>query len=206
MTADETRFEAAIAAFDAANGEDPNTMVFDGKEYPKELLYAQQMSRWLDRLVPDASEALKLAARSQHVRRWEIPRGDYTRDRIGYLKWRRDLKHLHARLAGDILAEVGYDEPTIARVQSLLRKEGLKHDRETQQLEDVICLVFLENYFADFSKQHDEAKIIDIIRKTWKKMSPAGHEAALALELPPEARELVERALARDAPAPSPAL
>jgi hypothetical protein len=205
MTAEETRFEAAIAAFDAANGEDRNTVVFEGKEYPKELLYAQQMSRWLDRLVPSASEALKLAARSQHIRRWEIPRGRYTRDRTGYLKWRRDLKHLHARLAGDILADAGYDEATIARVQSLLRKEGLKHDPETQQLEDVICLVFLENYFADFSKQHDEAKIIDIIRKTWKKMSPAGHEAALALELPPEARDLVEKALARDKPAPSPA-
>ncbi len=203
MTAEESRFEAAIAAFDAANGEDPNIVVFEGKEYPKELLYAQQMSQWLDRLVPNACETLKLAARSQHITRWEIPRSDYPMDRIGYLKWRKDLQHFHARVVGEILAKTGYDEATIARVKSLLRKESLKHDPETQQLEDVICLVFLENYFAEFSKQHDEEKIVDIVRKTWKKMSPAGHEAALALELPPEARGLVEKALAPGEPAAS---
>ncbi|MEE9140397.1 MAG: DUF4202 domain-containing protein [Alphaproteobacteria bacterium] len=196
MATSQSRFEAAIAAMDAANAEDSNVAVSEGQEHPKELLYAQQMTRWLERLVPDASEALKLAARSQHIRRWEIARGDYPKDRIGYLKWRKDLQHFHAELAGKILAEAGYDDDTIARVQSLLRKERLKLDPEVQALEDVICLVFLEHYFADFSTQHDEEKVVEIVRKTWKKMSPEGHQAALALKLPPEASALVEKALA----------
>jgi hypothetical protein len=201
MTPERSRFKAAIAAFDAANADDPNVVDVRGVEIPKELLYAHQMTRWLGRLVPDASEALKLAARSQHIRRWEIPRGGYPMDRTGYLKWRTELKNFHATVAGEILAGAGYDEATVARVQSLLRKERLKRDPEAQQLEDVVCLVFLENYFADFSKQHDPNKVIDIVRKTWTKMSPAGHEAALALELPAEARALVEKALAGPEPA-----
>lgn len=192
----EARFEAAIAAFDAENAKDPNFIMVDGEDVPKELAYARQMSRWLEKLVPGASEALRLAACAQHIRRWEIPRRDYPMDRVGYLRWRTDLKHFHARIAGDILESLGYDAETVGRVQSLLKKQRLKQDPEAQALEDVICLVFLENYFADFAKQHDPEKIVDIVRKTWKKMSPAGHEAALKLELPPEARALVERALA----------
>ncbi len=196
MSTEEPLFSAAIAAFDEANGEDPNIAVVEGKEIPKELLYAQRMTRWLDRLAPDATEALRLAARSQHIRRWEIERDDYPMDRTGYLRWRTDLKHFHAKLAGEILAKVGYDRQTISRVQFLLRKERLKHDADTQQLEDVVCLVFLENYFADFSKRHAEEKVADIIRKTWLKMSGAGREAALALELSPDARAMIETALA----------
>ncbi len=196
MSDAETRYAAAIAAFDAANGEDPNVVLRDGESCAKELLYARQMTRWLERLVADASEPLRLAARCQHIRRWEIPRQSFPADRIGYLKWRTELKHLHARIAGEILARVGYDDETIARVQSLLRKERLKQDPECQRLEDVICLVFLENYFADFARQHDERKVVEIIRKTWKKMSPHGRDAALALDLPARARSLVEQALA----------
>jgi len=192
------RLEAAYAAFDEANSADPNRIEADGRDWPKEVLYARQMTRWLDRFAPDASEALRLAARCQHIRRWEIPRDSYPRDRVGYLKWRTELKHMHACIAGEILANVGYDEGTIARVQSLLKKERLKSDAEAQTLEDVVCLVFLENWFADFSKLHDPDKVVDIVAKTWKKMSPAGHRAALALAgaLPDDARALIERALA----------
>lgn len=194
----EARLEAALSAFDQANAADPNRIEAEGVEWPKELLYSLQMSNWMERFAPDASEALRLAARCQHIMRWEIPRDAYPRDRVGYLKWRTELKHFHARVAGEILKSVGYDAETIARVQSLLKKERLKHDPETQTLEDVICLVFLENWFADFSKQHDPDKIVDIVAKTWKKMSPAGHEAALAMagDLPPDALALVKRALA----------
>ena len=195
----EARLEAAFAAFDEANAADPNRIEAEGCEWPKELLYGRQMSAWMARFAPDASEALKLAARCQHIRRWEIPRGAYPRDRIGYLKWRNELKNMHARIAGEILGAIGYDGETVARVQSLLKKERLKQDLETQILEDVICLVFLEYWFADFSKRHEPDKIVDIIAKTWKKMSPAGHRAALALagDLPDDARALVERALAQ---------
>jgi hypothetical protein len=198
MTGGSSRIAAAIEAFDEANAADPTIVEAEGREWPKELLYARQMSAWLDRFAPDASEALRLAARCQHIRRWEIPRDSYPRDRIGYLKWRTELKLMHARIAGEILEKAGYDKDIVARVQALLKKEHLKSDPETQTLEDVVCLVFLENWFADFSKQHDPDKVVDIVAKTWKKMSPAGHEAALAMahKLPDDALALVQRALA----------
>lgn len=185
----------AIRRIDAANREDPETMLIDGSPVPGELLYSRRMSAWLDRLEPNASESLKLAVRAQHLRRWEIPRETFPKTRAGYLQWRTRLGAYHAEQAGNILRESGYDEPTVARVQSLLRKEGLKSDPETQLLEDVICVVFLENYFADFAPQHDEEKVVNILRKTWRKMSERGRQAALGLKLPNEARALVERAL-----------
>ena len=194
---DPVRFDQAIIRFDAANSEDPNREVFETVEYPKELLYSRRMTAWLEVLGPDASEALKLAARCQHIRRWTIPRSDYPMDRSGYKRWRTNLAKFHAESAGQILRDLGYDSEIVSRVQVLLRKEKLKLDPEVQLLEDVICLVFLENYFADFAKQHDEGKLIGIIRKTWKKMSPRGHEAALALNLPPDLRAILEKALAK---------
>ena len=195
MIADPTRFETAIARFDAANAADPNTEMVDGVAYPKELLYAQRMTAWLDKLAPDASEVLRLAARAQHIRRWAIPRRDYPMTRTGYLKWRTSLYHFHADTAGDILRQVGYDDATIAAVQSLLRKERLKRNPDMQRLEDVICLVFLESYFANFAPQYDEQKVLDIVRKTWKKMSPRGRAAARDLTLPAAVRTLLEKAL-----------
>ena len=196
MVADPERFKAAIARFDAANAEDPTTEVFQGVVYPKELLYAQRMTTWLDKLTLDAPEALRLAVRCQHIQRWTMPRHTYPMDRTGYLRWRTTLARFHADTAATILRDVGYDDGTIRRVQTLLRKESLKRDPEVQCLEDVICLVFLENYLAAFATQHDEAKILDILQKTWKKMSSHGHEVALTLPMSPEARQLVEQALA----------
>lgn len=195
MTTDSPRFRAALARFDAANAADPNREVWQGVEVPKELLYSQRMTGWLERFAPDASEALRLAVAAQHIRRWESPRSDYPEGKAGYKRWRSELARFHAETAGAILAEVGYDDETIRRVQGLIRKEQLKRDAEAQCLEDVACLVFLESYFADFSQKHDEAKVIDILQKTWKKMSPEGHAAALALALPEGASELVHKAL-----------
>jgi hypothetical protein len=180
------RFQAAIAQIDAANALDP---------HGKELLYSQRMSAWLDRIDSDASEPLRLAARAQHIRRWTIPRSDYAMDRIGYLKWRTTLYKFHADEVSKILRQVGYDQPAIDRVASLVRKERIKTDPEAQTLEDVICLVFLENYFADFAAAHDEEKVINILRKTWRKMSPRGQQLALTLAIPPGAKRLLDRAL-----------
>ena len=197
MPADPARFAAAIAAIDAANAADPNAVPDDdGQPVPSELLYGRRMSRWLDRLYPDAAEPLRLAARAQHLRRWEVPRDRYPMDRAGYHRWRTGLYTFHADAAAAILRDVGYDEPTVARVRFLLRKERLKADPDTQALEDVICLVFLENYFADFAPKHDPDKVVTILRRTWAKMSPVGHAAAMKLPLPPPAAELVARALA----------
>ncbi len=193
-----TRFDDAIARIDEANTADPNFETFEGRAWPKELLYGQRMSAWLDRIAPNASEALRLAARAQHIERWHIPRKDYEDGKKGYHLWRTTLYRYHAERAGKILAAVGYDPETIERVGGLLQKKHLRSDIEAQTIEDAACLVFLENYFADFAVKHDEAKIIDIVRKTWAKMSPNGHAAALDLagRLPAEARRLVEAALA----------
>jgi hypothetical protein len=193
---DPVRFQRALARFDEANAEDPRTERVAGTSYPKELLYARRMTACLDAFAPDASEVLRLAARCQHIRRWTVPRDSYPMDRMGYKQWRNALMRFHAETAGAILREVGYDEATIERVQTLLQKQRLKRDADVQVLEDVICLVFLEHYFADFAAQHEEEKLLGIVRKTWAKMSPAGHEAALALTLEPAIRTLIEKALA----------
>jgi Domain of unknown function (DUF4202) len=190
------RLTAAIAKIDAANAADPNYESVDGRTVPKELVYSERMTNWLTRLASDASEELQLAVRGQHLCRWTIPRDRYPMDRAGYLKWRNDCKQMHADKLGQILREIGYDLAAIERVQSLVRKERLKADAETQLLEDVACLVFLENYFADFSREHNEAKLIDIVRKTWKKMSQRGHVAALQLPLSPESLGIVKKAIA----------
>ncbi|MBI5435807.1 MAG: DUF4202 domain-containing protein [Nitrosomonadales bacterium] len=179
-------YQAASAAFDQANAEDPNKEMADGKEYPKELLYAQRMSEMQQRYAPEASEAVKLAVRAQHIQRWKIPRSDYPVDRQGYLQWRTGLYQFHAETAGNIMQEAGCDNAMIERVKSIVSKKGLKVNPETQLMEDVADLVFIEHYLVGFALQHpeyDEAKWIQIIRKTWQKMSPRAHEFALACKI-----------------------
>jgi len=154
------------------------------------------MTDWLNRLAPDASEPLQLAARCQHIRRWEIPRDRYPRTRAGYHQWRTTLYRFHADQAERILRQVGYDQPAIDRVRSLVMKQSLKTDAEAQLLEDVICLVFLENYFAPFAAGHSDEKIIGILKKTWMKMSPRGRSAALQLPLQDRDRQLIQKAIA----------
>ena len=195
MNEQPTRFKDALRLIDEANSQDPNTESFEGENYPKELLYSMRMTKWLETLEPHASEALRLAVRSQHIRRWEIPRSDYPLGRKGYHQWRTRLYDYHGEKAAEILEKVGYDEETIARVRKMLKKQGLKSNPETQTLEDVVCLVFLESYFWDFSRLHDEEKIIAILRKTWVKMSPRGREAARELSLNAGAEALLSKAL-----------
>jgi len=191
------RFDDALARIDAANAADPNRESHEGKEWPKELLYGRRMSAWLEKLAPEASDAVKLAARAQHIERWHIPRAKYDAGKKGYHLWRTTLYRYHAERAGAILAAAGYDLATVERVGALLQKKHLRSDEDAQTIEDAACLVFLENYFADFAKKHEPDKIVDILKKTWAKMSPNGHRAARGLvgALPPEARELIERAL-----------
>ncbi len=198
MTPDD-RFRRAVERFDAANGEDPNRELADGVEQPKELVYARRMTARLDRFRPDAPEAVRLAARCQHIRRWTIPRTDYPAGREGYRRWRTELARFHADTAAAILHDVGYGDEVVARVGSLLRKERLKADPDVQLLEDVICLVFVEHYLAGFAPKHDEETLAGVLRKTWRKMSEDGRRAALALDLPAALRSLVERAVASSA-------
>lgn len=199
MIADQERFNRTIASFDAANREDPNRELLDGRDYAKELLYAERMSAMLNRYVADASEPLQLAARCQHIRRWEIPRASYPMTRAGYYRWRMRLRDFHAEIVAAMLRQAGYDDDTIARVCSLVKKQSLQLDEEAQTLEDVIVLVFLESYLEDFVRTHssyDEAKLIDILRKTLKKMSARGRKAALTLiELPSSLLPTIRKAI-----------
>ena len=203
MIADRARFDLAMARFDAANAEDPHHETADGRERPKELLYAERMSAMLARYAAEASEALQLAARCQHIQRWKMPRTDYPMDRIGYLQWRKKANQFHARLAGEILREAGYDEAMIARVAALLKKEALKSDADVQTLEDVVDLVFLESYLVGFVAAHGEyeqERFLDILRKTAKKMSARGRAAALtAISVPAALVPLVASVMAPSA-------
>jgi hypothetical protein len=191
-----SRLERAFEALDRINAQDPRRERVGEREEPKELVYARRMSDTLARLEPDASEPLRLAVRAQHIARWQIPRDTFPPGRVGYKQWRTRLMEHHAELAAGVLREVGYDDETIARVTQLIRKQGIKRDEDVQTLEDVACLVFLEDYFDDFATEHDDDKLVDILQKTWVKMSERGRRAALALELSGRARELVGRALA----------
>jgi Domain of unknown function (DUF4202) len=190
------RLGAALAAIDAANADDPNTITVDGVERPKELAHAELMTRWVRSLDPDCSEEQVLAARAHHLRRWTIPRDSYPDGRSGYLRWRTALKRQHAEDVGAILREAGYDEESVARVQAIVRKQGLGHDHAVQVHEDALCLVFLETQFDELARKMGDDKTVDILQKTAKKMSPAGLEAARMLRFSPAATALLERALA----------
>jgi hypothetical protein len=190
-----TKFDKAIQLFDAANSKDPFKESAHGKTYPKELLYAQRMSAKLADFQSNASEAVQLTVRCQHICRWEIARDSYEMNRKGYLTWRRDLAKFHANKAAQILSEANYDVTTIDKVKFLLQKKQLKKNKETQLLEDVICLVFLEFYFEKFAKKYSEEKLIDIVQKTWAKMSNKGHEAALKLKFSKFSFALIQKAL-----------
>lgn len=179
---DTNRYNETIAAFDKENALDPNIEIVGDSEIPKELIYAQRMSECLNSYYPDAPETLKLAARCQHIRRWEIARESFPADRKGYLLWRSKLKEMHSKIASEIMQAKGYDANTVNQVSNLLLKKGLKTDPEVQVLEDVICIVFLTYYFSDFAQKHDDAKLKDILLKTMNKMSERGISFAKELK------------------------
>lgn len=189
------RFEETIREFDAINSQDPHKEIENGKEMPKELLYGHRMTKTLEEFYPEASEELRLAARCQHIKRWAIPRENYPMDRKGYLLWRTKLKKFHGELAASIMKKHGYDDLAIQKVTDLLEKKRLRTDKEAQALEDVVCLVFLKYYFDDFITKHDEQKLVDIVKKTWNKMSDDGHKAALAMPYQDPALNIIQKAL-----------
>ena len=195
MTQQDPRLREAFALLDAMHREDPSAGVDGPIDILASIDYHQRVSRWVERLAPAASPALRLAARSQHVRRWTIPRSSYPMTRKGYRDWREALGRFHARTAAEVLARVGYDVHTVARVEQLLRKQRLRSDPEARTLEDAACLVFLEVQLEDFSRRHSEEKLLHILRRTWKKMSPAGRSLALRLELPEGAAGLLRKAV-----------
>lgn len=179
-------YEAAAGAIDRANAEDP-------KGY--EVLYGQRMVDWVRALAPDASEELLLAARAQHVRRWTVPRSSYPEGRLGYLKWREGLKKFHADTLASIMKDAGYGDASVEKCRGLLVRKNLASDAEGQTLEDAACLVFLQFEFAEFSAKTEPGKMVEILRKSWGKMSPAARDRALKLNLGAAELELVKQAL-----------
>jgi hypothetical protein len=190
-----TPFQNASAWIDAENAQDPNIEIYQSVSYPKELLYSNRMYERLLTFEPNASEAIQIASKAQHICRWKVARESYPMDRVGYLKWREDLKKFHASTTATILEKAGYDTEFIARVSFLIEKKLLKKDKETQLLEDVICLVFLEYYLDPFVHKHDTEKLKNIILKTWNKMSETGHQEALKINFSTSNFELIKQAL-----------
>lgn len=181
---EQIRFNNTIASFDVINAKDPNLLLIEGKEHPKELVYAQRLSEMLARYAPNASETLKLATRAQHIQRWISPRSDYPMTKTGYMQWRANLKLHHAKIASEVMLENGYDEKAIQAVSTLLKKENLRTNADTQTLEDVIVLAFLEHdleAFVEKYKDYSEDKFLTILKKSYFKMSDKGRAAALSL-------------------------
>ena len=191
----DSKYERALRLIDEAHAQDPNIVDTNGIKQPYELHYSQKMSSYLAKRNPAAPATLRLAIRAQHFRRWEVPRDSYPMTKMGYHAWRTYLKKRQAELASRICLDCGYSEADAERVAALIRKEDLKEDEDTQTLEDVACLVFLDDQFEEFEKLHDEDKIVGILRKTWGKMTERGHELALGVPMSDRAKSLVARAL-----------
>jgi len=191
-----TQLQNVLDAIDNINKNDVNFTIVDGVNHPKELLYGQYMSTCLEQYWPDANENLQIAVRAQHVKRWHLKRADFPLGKQGYLTWRKELGIFHAATAKNIMLEQGYDEATAETTAAIIRKEKLKSNSDSQTLEDVACLVFLQYYFDEFAAKHTEEKIIRIVQLTWRKMSAKGQEIALSLTLPPHLAQLVAKALA----------
>jgi len=204
MPEEQSVYDKAVALIDAANREDPNQVTADGRDWPKELLYSERMSGMLERYRPDADDAMKLAIRAQHIERWKSPRNAYPMDRIGYLTWRKDLYKIQANTAANLLLQAGYGDEAVGRVRNAVAKKNIKGNPDTQLLEDVTDLVFLEHYILEFVSKHpdySEDKWIDIIRKTWHKMSGDAHEFTLsgAVKLPESLVPLIHKAVSSTA-------
>jgi hypothetical protein len=196
MIANQERFTRALALFDAANAQDPN----QDEGQPKELLYAQRMTEMIGRYAPDASEVAQLAVRAQHIQRWRVPRSDYPMTKEGYYAWRTGLYTFHAETAGELMQQAGYDIAVIEQVKTAVSKRGIKTNPDTQMMEDVTDLVFIEHYMLGFAGQHadyTEEKWLDIVRKTWKKMSERAHNFATSggIKLPEPLVPLILKAI-----------
>lgn len=186
-----------LSAIDALHAQDPrSTRQADGTALPQELAYAERMTHWLFELKSDPGELLQLAVRAQHLQRWKVPRGDYPEGRVGYLTWRRDQGLRAGGTAATLMREAGFDDESAQRVADMIAKKGLGRDPEVQTLEDCACLVFLENYFADFSRKVEHDHMVRIVQKTWRKMSSQAHALALELPMSSTSAAIVKEALA----------
>ena len=189
------RLRAALAAIDRVNAGDPNTLVVDGVELPKEPTHARMMSDWLVRLDPGADEEQAIAARAHHLRRWSVPRSSYPEGRSGYLRWRASLQRQQAAEVADLLAPLGYDEGEVGRVQDIIQKRGLGTDPAVQTHEDALCLVFLTTQLDALAAEVGDTRIVNVLTRTLAKMSARGRAVALDLPLSDHSARLLRLAL-----------
>ena len=190
-----SQLQSLFNAIDDINKQDPNTTVLEGKTHAKELLYGQLMTQCLNKYWSEANELLQIAVRAQHIKRWHLKRNEFPLGKTGYLTWRKELGKYHAQTTKQLMLDKGYNETDAETTACIIRKEKLKKNADSQTLEDVACLVFLQYYFDEFAAKHSEEKIIRIVQLTWKKMSARGHEVALSLALPDHLAQLVNKAL-----------
>lgn len=190
-----SKLDTAIGLFDQYNQQDSHTLQWKDKEYAAEYFYALQLYNWVRKLEPDAGEHLLLAARAQHIGRWQHPRSTYPEGKAGYLTWRKDMAKFHAKTAGDLMLQAGYTSDDVETVSHIILKENLKKDEEVQVMENALCLVFLQFQYEDFITKHDDQQVIHILKKTWAKMTDAGREHALELPLTGRGKKLIESAL-----------
>lgn len=188
------KLKQVLSRIDELNTQDPNSELLEGGSTPKELAYSKRVTDWVQRLEPNPSEELLIATRGQHVQRWTIPRDRYPRDRKGYLLWRETLKVFHAKTITEIMRQVGYPQESIEQVERIIRKKNIR-DPNTQTVEDALCLVFLETQFVPLRKTEPDEKMIEILRKTWRKMGEKGRQAALKLNLAEPEKKLLAQAL-----------
>lgn len=189
------RLRQALDRIDEINSADPHQIQIRGEARPKELTHAAMVSAWIDRLRPGADDALRVAARGHHVRRWAIPRSDFPQGRRGYLRWRQALHDLHASTVGEVMTKAGYKAADVRRAQDLVRKKDLRRDPDAQALEDALCLVFLETQLGTFRTRQPDDRTAEVLRKTWQKMSGEARALAVDLELPPNDRRFLLDAL-----------
>ncbi len=188
------RYQKLISEIDRLNSQDPNKVQINGTKIGKELLYSHRMLARLLSMAPDAPETLKIAVYGQHITRWKIPRKSFPENRSGYLQWRKALANYHAQNLSTLMLDAGYSEREAEQVCRLVTKKDLARDFHTQTLEDVACLVFLEYYLAPMQEKHSQEKLIQVLRKTWRKMSDRGQKLALELTYSEEQRSLIHRA------------
>ena len=188
-------YNKAVEMILELNQNDPDKRLLDGKEVGENVLYSQRMGEWQEKLYADIDDTVKLAARAQHICRWELKRSDFPEGKAGYFKWRTTLAKLHAQKLSEIMSECGYAQEDIERAATACQKKNFKNNDDSQCVEDCACMVFLNYYFDDFIAKHDDEKLIDIVQKTWGKMSEKAHQAALSLELSEKALSIVKAAL-----------
>ncbi|MFY7889226.1 MAG: DUF4202 domain-containing protein [Spirosomataceae bacterium] len=190
-----TKLTQAFELFDTYNQQDPTSFIWEGTSYPQEYFMALKLHEWVEKLTPEASEPLLLASRSQHIGRWTVARNSYPEGKVGYLTWRKDLGKFHAKTAGELMAQVGYDAETIERTQQIILKQRIKQDAEVQTIENALCLVFLEYQYEAFHPKHEADKVIDILKKSLLKMDAHGHSFALKLSFSEIGLSYVQEAL-----------